>query len=115
MMAKTPLSVNKDLMNIQNKKKSDSSTIKPSSSSVKRKRNSNGAGKHERSVTTTTSKENVSNNTQTLSDISDDEPMDVQASSSKVNRMSSVYEYATKLSPQEYQFKLCLKVRAPLI
>jgi hypothetical protein len=116
MMVKAPLFVNKDLMNIQNKNKSDSPTIKPSSSSIKRKRNSDGVDKQQVPIATTTGKENVRNNTQSMSDTSDDEPIDAQAPLPKVfRRTSPVYEHATKLSPKEYQCNLCSKVKALLI
>lgn len=111
-MGKTPVSVNKALMNKQNKSRSDSSTIRTSSSnSIKRTGNLHGKSTRRALAVSTNDKENVSSHAQSTSDISDDEPMECETVPHKLPRkVSPVHQFATKLSPQDYQCKLCSKV-----
>ncbi len=61
-------------------------------------------------------KENINNQTISASDISDDEQVNSRTTAQTVPRkISAVHEYATKLSPNEYQCKLCSKVKIHLI
>ena len=113
-MGKTPLRADKNSMNTQsNENKSCSSTIKmSSSSSIKRTGSSRNKSTRQVPIVAATDKENISNETRSSSDISDDEQMDSEPVTHKVSRkVSAVYEYATKLSSQEYQCKLCSKVK----
>jgi len=112
-MGKTPLSTNKNSTNIQSKNKSGSSIIKmPSSSSIQRKGNSRGNSTRQVPMVLPGDQENVNNQTRSSSDISDDEQMESQTAAHTVPRkVSLVHQYATKLTPTEYQCKLCSKVR----
>lgn len=111
-MGKTPLSVNKIPVNNQSKSKSNSSIIRmSSSSSIQRTRIQNGNSTRRVPLVTTRDKENVSNQTKSTSDISDEEEMECETVPHQIPRKrSAVHEFATKLSPQDYQCKLCSKV-----
>jgi hypothetical protein len=97
----------------QNKNRSDSSTTRmSSSSSIQRRGNSRGNGTRQVPMLTTANRGNLSNQTRSSSDISEDEAMDLQTNPHSVpRRASAVHEYATKLSSTEYQCKLCPKVK----
>lgn len=97
------------------KNRSDSSTVRMSpSNSIQRKGNSRGNSTRQVPLLTAIDKENLSNQTRSSSDISDDEAMESQTTShSGPRRTSAVHEYATKLSSNEYQCKLCPKVPTP--
>jgi hypothetical protein len=112
-MEKIPLSTNKTSTNTQSKNKSDSSIIKmPFSSSIQRKGNSRGNSTRRVPIVPPGDKENVSNQTRSSSDISDDERMESQTAAHTVPRkVSPVHQYATKLTPTEYQCKFCSKVK----
>ena len=111
-MGKTPLSVNKNSINNQSKIKSDSPIVRTSSSgSIQRTRKSHGKSTRRVPLVTTSEKENIGNQTKSTSDVSDDEQMECETIPQQVPRKrSAVHEFATKLSPQDYQCKLCSKV-----
>jgi hypothetical protein len=97
---------------VHNKNRSDSTTVRMSpSNSIQRRGNSRGNGTRQVPILTATDKENLSNQTRSSSDISDDEAMESQAAPRSVpRRASAVHEFATKVSSNEYQCKLCPKV-----
>ncbi|CAF1202668.1 unnamed protein product [Adineta ricciae] len=111
-MGKVPLSTSKNLPNTQSKRKSDASIIKqPSSSSIQRRGNANSSKACRVAATASGNKENATNNSKSSSDISDDESMEAESiTHTKSRQKSAVHEYASKISPNEYQCKLCSKI-----
>ena len=87
----------------QNKNRSDSSTTRASSSSsIQRRGNSCGNGTRQVPIVTTADRGNLSNQTRSSSDISEDEAMELQTDHHAVpRRASAVHEFATKLSSTE--------------
>lgn len=83
-----------------------------SSSSTQRTRIQHGNSTRRMLLASTSDKENVNNQAKATSDISDDEEqMECEPVPHQVARKTSaVHEFATKLSPQDYQCKLCSKV-----
>ncbi len=83
-----------------------------SSSSIQRKGNSCGNSTRRVPIVAASDKENISNKTRSSSDISDDEQMECETITQTVPRkVSPVHEFARKLTPKEYQCKLCSKVK----
>ena len=112
-MGKTPLSTNKNSTNGQTKNKSNSSIIKTSSDSIQRRQKPCDNSTRRVPMTTSGDKENIGSQTKSSSDISDDEQMECESITQvQPNRrkVSAVHEFATKLTPREYECKLCSKV-----
>jgi hypothetical protein len=116
-MGKTSSSKNTNSTKAQLKNKSDPTTIKSSSlSSIQRKGSPGSNSTRQMTMAVVRDKENIVHHTRLSNDINDDERMESQTFTHTVpRRMSAVHEYATKISPNEYQCKLCSKVHILLI
>ena len=103
--------------NSRAKDKPQTGVAKRSSNTIQRKDHSRNSSTHRvpgaSSLTTTSASErdNDSSHARSPSDVSDDEETQSNVKAQTVpRRVSAVHEFATKLSPVEYQCKLCSKV-----
>lgn len=111
-MGRTPLST-KNSTNNQIKSKSDPAIIKtPFSNAHRKKKKSDVNRTHGESIIQGCNKENIINQPKSSSDISEDEEIQMEITTQTPSRkVSPVHQFATKVSSQEYQCKICLKVK----